>query len=438
MDNELTLAIVSLLPCIPTVIACFLPVHNQLKCSGLAAFVRFGLGLAICIPVAAWVKVNYGLELNALALPLVLLFFVVFHLHLKVSLACTTAIVSLVCALMSIMANYANAYDAMIRPDAAPGTFSMEAALFQLAISTALVVILGWFLWNFGAELVDQLGSSGIWTTTTIVSLVFVTLNVALYPTDYATIQERSDFITFLMELSLLLVLLLMSAGMFYFTVSEILDKHRMEERNRMLEIQESQYQSQRSYLEATTRMRHDFRQTIRTLKTLSEEGEYEKLDEYLSDYIDEMPQNTAAAYCQNNAVNALLNYYARTASANGVDLNLSVELEENLPISDVDLCSMVGNILENAMTAAKGAPEGMRWIDLVVTAQYDSQLLIVESNGMAGNIKMRNGEYLSTSHRGAGIGLSSIQSVAKRHGGIAEFSHTENEFHTDVMIPLH
>ena len=72
-----------------------------------------------------------------------------------------------------------------------------------------------------------------------------------------------------------------------------------------------------------------------------------------------------------------------------------------------------------------------------MATIQNDAQLVVVATNGMAGNVRKRNGEYLSTSHRGTGLGLSSIRLIAERHGGIAEFSNTEDEFRTDVMIPL-
>ena len=437
MDSLFQLEIASYLCTIPAVIMCFLPMHNQLKYGAARTFITFTLLAVIIIPGAAWLNIQYNLDQNALTAPIVLLFFIVYHLHLKNSLGASVAIVSFVCALMSILSNYANAYDAWLRPDAAANTFSMQAAMFQFVLCAGVLVILSWFLWSFGSELVDNLDNDSVWYTTALSSLVFVSLNIALYPGDYKLLTTGGNFAAFLVELSLLLLLLLISSIMFYYTVSEILDKHRIEERNRMLEVQESQYKNTQSYLEATTRARHDFRQAIRTLKELSDQGEYEKLSEYLNSYIEAMPSNTVVKYCQNNAVNALLNFYTRDAKQLNVDLNLSADLPEQLSVTDIDLCSMLGNIMENAMNAAKNAPEGKRWIDLVVTTQHEQQLLIVASNGMAGDIKMRDGEYLSTTHRGSGLGLRSIREIAERNGGVAEFSHVDGEFHTDVMIPL-
>ena len=437
MDSAFMLEVVSYLAVFPAVIMCLLPMHKQLKCSMGAALVRFILLGIVVIPLAAYANVRFGLDTNTLTIPLVLLFLIVFHLHVKASPTCSFAIVIFVCALMSILANYANAYDAMIRPGASADTFSMQAALFQLGINVATLAVLGWFLWSFGAEIVEKLENDSVWSVTILVSAVVLAFNIMLIPADYDALRNPRELTKYLVMLSLLFLLLLLTAGTFYFSVTETVDKHRMENRNRMLEVQESQYRRQSRYLEATARTRHDFRQTIRTLKALSDAGEYEKLDEYLSNYVESMPENDVVQYCRNNAVNALLNFYARAAGPEGVDLNLSVDLPEQLSVDDVDLCTMLGNILENALIAAKDAPEGKRWIDLVVTTQFGVQLLIVATNGMAGNLKVRNGTYLSTTHQGAGIGLNSIRSTATRYGGVAEFSNTADEFRTDVMIPL-
>ena len=432
LDSAFVLEVASLLFVLPAGIMCVLPMHNQLKCSLPMALLRFFLLMVVLLPLTAYANLRFELDPNLLMVPLVLVLVAFLQLQVRCSLACTVAVVGFVSAFVCILANYANAYDAMLRPDASAATFSLEAALFQLALGVGSLVVLGWFLWSFGAELVDNLENNGIW-----LSALVVAFNIALYPDDYSLLQTRREFSGFLVEVSLLLLLLLLSTAMLYYTVTEILDKNRMEERNRMLELQESQFQNQRLYLEATARARHDFRQTIRTLKALSEEGEYQKLDEYLDDYIESMPSNTVVQYCHNNAVNALLNFYTRASKQAGVELNVAVSLDEDMPVGDVDLCNMLGNLLENALTAAKDAPEGRRWIDLVVDTQNDAQLVMVATNGMAGNIRTRNGEYRSTTHRGAGLGLRSIRDIAERHGGFAEFSHTDTEFHSNVMIPL-
>ena len=51
-------------------------------------------------------------------------------------------------------------------------------------------------------------------------------------------------------------------------------------------------------------------------------------------------------------AVNALLNYYMGRAQMVNAGIEWEISLPENLSISDIDLCGILGNILENAVLA--------------------------------------------------------------------------------------
>ena len=59
--------------------------------------------------------------------------------------------------------------------------------------------------------------------------------------------------------LILFFTLLCLLCVLFYYIVSDMMEKAAMEERNRMLEIQESFYQAQMRYIDKTRELRHDF-----------------------------------------------------------------------------------------------------------------------------------------------------------------------------------
>ena len=107
------------------------------------------------------------------------------------------------------------------------------------------------------------------------------------------------------------------------------------------------------------------------------------------------------------------------------------------MPVSDVDLCGMIGNILENAITACLKIPENERWIQLTVLAKNNAQLFIIATNSFDGKPKQKDGQYLTTNRYGTGLGLTSIQTTAENYNGTADFSHQDREFYTDIVIPL-
>ena len=215
------------------------------------------------------------------------------------------------------------------------------------------------------------------------------------------------------------------------------MEKAAMEEKNRMLEIQESFYQAQMRYIDEGARMRHDFKHTIATLDDLSVKGDLQAIRDYLNQYKSLQPEREAMSFCRNVPVNAILNYYAHLSEEMNIAMDLEIDMPNEPGIPDVELCSLLGNVLENAILACGDVPEPERSIDLAVRIKGGSNLIIVCTNSFDGNPRIKDGKYLSTRRGGSGLGLKSIASTAAKYGGIARFHHEDREFYSDVMIPI-
>ena len=176
--------------------------------------------------------------------------------------------------------------------------------------------------------------------------------------------------------------------------------------------------------------------QNILTMKNLYHEGDYTRLGEYIDEYYDSLPSPETKQYCQNSALNALLNFYAGKAKENGIRASFRIDIPRKISVSDVDLCTIIGNILENAIAACMDLPEEERMLSLSGLVQ-NHRLYIVATNTFNGIIRQWNGEYLSLRHSGNGIGLNSVRASAEKYHGKAEFSHNEKEFHSNVLLVL-
>ena len=171
-------------------------------------------------------------------------------------------------------------------------------------------------------------------------------------------------------------------------------------------------------------------------MKNLYHEGSYSRLGEYIDEYYDSLPSPETKQYCQNGALNALLNFYAGKAKENGIRASFRIDIPRKISVSDVDLCTIIGNILENAIAACMDLPEEERMLSLSGLVQ-NHRLYIVATNTFNGIIRQWNGEYLSLRHSGNGIGLNSVRASAEKYHGKAEFSHNEKEFHSNVLLVL-
>ena len=180
--------------------------------------------------------------------------------------------------------------------------------------------------------------------------------------------------------------------------------------------------------LETLRKLRHDLRHYLRFAKvpTLP--------DTVLETLNHTAEQPTPSDSLQNWTLSTLEHYYQAQGKALGFDtdirLNLSLPREELLP----DLCLVISNLLENAIEALQREGGGWLRVRSVSTAGYYS---LVVGNCCTRPLRSINGRYLSSKAPGRfGIGLSTVQSVARRCGGQAEFTVENGEFRATVFLP--
>ena len=435
--NSFTVELLSWASLIPAAVLCLTPMRNQLKYGVRRTAADVALSFLVLLPLMAYLSSRPGAPEVALQFLFLGTMFLLYQSHLRTPVWKSIAVFAHSCALTSFMGNYGTVFDALLRPDAPPDTYSAAGALIQLGLMVISCAGMGYLYHRFGCRLVDEFHMRGAWDATTAVSLIFAAFNLMLYVHDYRTFYTTRVLEYYCMGLGLMLVLMVLLTVLLYFIVKGLQAQARDEERRRFLEMQESQYQLQQKYMEETAARRHDFRQSIRTLQELSREKDYEALDRYLDEYARALPQSDVTRYCRNTALNALLNYYAHSLAQEKIPLQLEVELPDAMGVSDVDICTMAGNVLENAQNACLAVPEEERRIELHIVTRGLPQLMIVCVNSFDGHVRMHGDRYLSTQRRGSGLGLESIIATAERCGGAAQFRHEGKEFFSEIMVPL-
>lgn len=203
------------------------------------------------------------------------------------------------------------------------------------------------------------------------------------------------------------------------------------------VEIQEQKKYSQLmlEYAQQLRRQRHDLRHQLTVIQGLSDPD-----NAPLRTYIQELLQAIPAAprnYCENPAVNAIVSHYA----AQCVNQNIPVDIQISVPdytegITDTELCIIFGNLLENAWEACSRMAQGTPFIRMRSSLEH-GVLAITMENSFDGKISIHNGKYISSKREGTGIGLSSIQAVAKAHGGDARFETQGAAFHSLVYCKI-
>lgn len=430
------------IPClvlVPATALCFFPMKDRMRYP-LKKVLPLFLGVLVSITAivscaAALLSIDSTAVFYILMIPL----FFAYRVIVDADITKCLASFLLSFTIMSFCKNYAIMCDAVIHPELGTPQFSTDGAMIQLGISCAVTFIIAYPMLKFGSHLINELPYTRVWLISIIMSLMFIGLNFAVQPVHYQTLYLNRVFLVYIMITTLMFLMLMMMYTVFYFISSALLKASRDREHMRVLEMQKKQYDSQQKYLEDTSRIRHDFKHSIIAIKTLAEEGDYEELKSYLDNYIDTLPSRASTRYCGNYALNALLCHFEEQAKEHNITLRLRVDIDNHdIPLSDDELCCIVGNIVENAVNASLRIPENERSISVSVKPDDASgNLYVVAENNFSGKLRYDGTRYYSTTKGGDGIGLESVTFTAEKHGGTASFYHKDKVFCSDVVVPL-
>lgn len=206
--------------------------------------------------------------------------------------------------------------------------------------------------------------------------------------------------------------------------------------------LMEIQIDEQRKYNELIARnedmlkkQRHDLHHHLIAIRELSENG-----NEKLSDYLDTLSKNIPAVhigYCENKAVSAILSHYAGICKAEQIEFHAKLIVPEMSKTSlSSDLAIIFGNLLENAIEACMKIDKEKRFIRISSDISYD-MLIVTMDNSYDGNFLSADGRFRSTKREGFGIGLSSVQSVARKYYGDAKFEDKDGYFQSSVYMMI-
>ena len=180
---------------------------------------------------------------------------------------------------------------------------------------------------------------------------------------------------------------------------------------------------------------RHDYRNHINNMKIQLSQENYDGLSDYLNELADDLDTVDTVIKTGNVMADAILNSKLNVAEKMNVQLNVKANVPETLPMSDVELCSVLGNMLDNAVEACGTLPEEERFMRVYI-GKLKGQLYLSVQNS-AGKVRKEKGSYLSTKEGEHGYGLFRIDRVAKKYGGYVNRQNEEGIFATEIMIPL-
>lgn len=224
-------------------------------------------------------------------------------------------------------------------------------------------------------------------------------------------------------EINVYLILLQILLGVVLIFVERYLHTRKIQEKERLAYISNNyRYESakaQRQAEESLKRMYHDINNHLIVMQQLSRDNS--RLDSYIGKLMSELGTYDCRADTGNELMDALLSFKMRTAFERDVELLVELDLRSFARIEDMDLCTILGNILDNAIEAASQMPNPEDRSVLIKGRKTANLYIISCSNFYTGEVHFSGGLPRTTKADGEchGIGLTSVHRVVEKYGGV-------------------
>lgn len=186
--------------------------------------------------------------------------------------------------------------------------------------------------------------------------------------------------------------------------------------------------------LKALSKIRHDFKNHLIILDGYASINEIDKQREYIRN-LNETIGATKLFDTPSNLLSAVLN----TKNTICEKHNIALSVHHSFPYINIDDFSMItilGNILDNAITAAAKTNAGYIELSLV---QLDSYLQITCKNNHCETIQEKNGLLLTTKKHASsshGLGLGNVKACVEKLHGNFDLQYDNDSFCIDILIP--
>ncbi len=225
----------------------------------------------------------------------------------------------------------------------------------------------------------------------------------------------------------------------FYYMVS-LIEKESQVQRLRLvqerIQNQMNLYQGMKQSYEQQRRYQHDFRNQLNCIQGLIESGQIKEALDYIAGLTGSLRLSEMCVNTNHVVVNVLLNQKYAEAYDKGIAMTMAANNLSGLMISEEDLVTLLGNLLDNAIEAC-GKLEQNRVIQFKMVLE-EGQVILSIRNPVKDPVRIRDNSIVTSKHDKSmhGIGLLNVDSVIRKNGGTSVLQCENGWFSFSAMIP--
>lgn len=187
----------------------------------------------------------------------------------------------------------------------------------------------------------------------------------------------------------------------------------------------------------------HDYHNHLQVIKTCISLGQIDELSGYCDRLEEDLQSVDLIIKSGNVMLDAILNSKLSLAKHKDIQVHIKATVPHEIQITDVDLCVLMGNLLDNAMEACirnqdAGSFEFDRPFIRVFIGMKGHHLYVCVTNTVFGQVKKVGNRFLSTKNSPShGFGLTRIDKLCAKYGGYCKRNSEPGAFSTEILLPV-
>lgn len=242
----------------------------------------------------------------------------------------------------------------------------------------------------------------------------------------------RADLLQTILALAFVFII---CSAYFYYRLCQI----RRERENTALQNQllAKNYQAAKESYESNARLYHDMENHFSMIKSYLADGKIEEAKEYLDKLGKDRGAYPVERFTGIEAVDYILSQKAELARKRNVETSIHAEYPKDCKIDPVDLCTILTNLLDNAVEACEKLPEASAKRMLVTIRRINRFIIIEIANSCMEEPVISKGIFMSskTDRRRYGWGMKNVKSAVEKYHGTMEYEYGEHIFTVSVML---
>lgn len=234
--------------------------------------------------------------------------------------------------------------------------------------------------------------------------------------------------------------LIVLNLVMFHL-ISEILEHSRKMKEAQILRQQSigqvGLYNSMRENYNIQRQRTHEYKNQIVCMDMLMKKKDYSKLEDYIGNISDGLDAQLDMVDTNNDVVNAILNAKYYEAIKNDVLFVLKINDLSDIKVSDEDIVTILSNLLDNAIEAAKQCDVGKRTVKIKLLSE-DDVLTIAVSNTYKTEPMLTEDGYIRTTKNNNeehGWGIRNIVATLEKYDAEYIIDYKNGEFVFSIMM---